>query len=278
MRKNLFLFAILFLGFVSSIHAADVTTFEGEIQYRNFENHSSLIRRFSSGMAYNGARDIKIIMKGNKMHVIDESMHIHTIFLPDEDKVILYSDVAKKGLFTSYKEFVPTYYELFSPSKKTNQYSIKNMNERQYKDEKCSVYSGQIIITPEGTTNSTTTDAELWVSHKYKIDKCYLNYIYGIDVPGVVLKWSYKQEGKVPLLGKMSSYVASEIKNISERAVSDSEFEVPSDVSLKDSGSPFKLLGIYKENKKFLKKNKMYPTDADKDNEVTYKIDEEWDF
>ena len=42
--------------------------FEGALLYRNYEFHSSIIRKYSYGRAYNGERSIKVIMKGGKIY------------------------------------------------------------------------------------------------------------------------------------------------------------------------------------------------------------------
>lgn len=71
--------------------------FEGMLLYRNYEFHSPVIRKFSFGNAYNGERSVKVVMKGNKIHIVDESLHMHTIILPDANIGYIYSDVAKQG-------------------------------------------------------------------------------------------------------------------------------------------------------------------------------------
>src|SRR5574344_1425733 len=83
MKKYLF-FIFLILG--TSLNAQDKQGFEGEIVYRNFENHSATVRKLSGGVASNGARSVKVIIRGENMHLYDESMHIHTLFLRKENK------------------------------------------------------------------------------------------------------------------------------------------------------------------------------------------------
>ena len=76
----------------------------------------------------------------------------------------------------------------------------------------------------------------------------------------------------------MNSFVASEVQEIKERLVSDDEMSVPKNYEIKVSDSPFKVVGLMKDTKKYLKKKKMYPGDAEKDLDVTFKIEEEWEF
>ena len=275
------LLTVLTLCVVLFMNAQEKKSFEGEMTYRNFENHNNLVRKFSKGMAYNGARDMKIIIKGYNIHIIDETMHMHTLLLPNENKAIIYNDLLKRGQQFPFSEYVDSYLSAFSPNTRqvstvtipAPEYTIVDTGQKkEYKGEECRIFKGQVIANKGGTT----TDVELWVSDKYSIFKCYWYFLNGIQVPGVVMKWTYDLKGKVPMMGKMSSYVASEAKDVIEREVSADEMQVPKGYKIVVSKSPFKVLGLYGDTKKYLKKNKMYP--GDEDTEVTYQIDDEWDF
>lgn len=278
--RIVFFVTLLFSIFVLPISAQSENFFEGEIMYRNFENHNKLVIKFSKGMAYNGARNVKVIMKGYNIHIIDESLHMHTLLLPNEDKAIIFNDLLKRGQQFPFSEYVNNYLTSLSPENRTvsgviisSTSTIKDTGEtKEYKGQICNIYRGQVI----SNNGSATSDVELWVTSKYDIYKCYWYFLNGIHVPGIVLKWTYDTKGKVPLFGQMSSYVASEIKAINERDVAEEEMQVPSGYDIVVSKSPFKVLGLYKDMKKYLMKNKMYPTQLE--SEVTYKIDDEWDF
>lgn len=272
---------LILLLFSVSISAQ--TVFEGEINYRNFENNSKSVRSLSKGMAYNGARNVKVLVKGNKLHIIDESMHLNTLLLPDEGYAIVYNDLLKRGLKCSFLGYVQTYMSAYGPKTytpgQTKNYQVKQLEEtKTFNDETCEIHKGQLITSVSGSSNPATTNIEVWCSTKYTVDPVYQYYLYGIDVPGIAMKWTIDYQAKIPFVGKMSSYVASEVKSIIPRAIDDSEMQIPSDYELKETDSAFKMLGIYGDTKKYLKKNKMYPGDADADTEVTYKIEEEWDF
>ena len=265
---------------VQSGYAQEDNYFEGEIAYRNFENHNKLVLKLSKGMAYNGARDVKILMKGANMHIIDESLHMHTLLLPEENKAVIYNDLLKRGQEFPFNAYVNTYLSALSPNDRViNGMTIpasstvgNSGNVKEYMDQSCDIYSGKISANNGGVT----TDVELWISPNYSIYKSYWAFLNGIEVPGIALKWVLDQKGSVPILGKMSSYIASEVKELTERPIADEEMQVPADYNIVASTSPFKVLGLYKDMKKYLTKNKMYPTQQE--SVVTYKIDDEWEF
>lgn len=281
--RLILLFTIISYAFSLAGYAQSKKHFEGEIVYRNFENHNKLVRKLSKGMAYNGSRTVKVLLKSYNMHIIDESLHIHTLLLPDENKIIVFNDLLKKGQAFSFGTYAESYLSAYSPDPRNisgqileNEYSVKKTSKTDYMGQSCDIYKGQ--ITAKTGAGGAVCNAEIWVSPQYTIYKSYWYFLNGIQVPGIALKWTTDQHGKVPLLGTMSSYVASEVKEIKERSIADEEMQVPSDCQIVTSDSPFKILRLYKDTRKYLKKNKMYPADAEEDTEVTYKIEEEWDF
>lgn len=271
--------AMLLMGSIATFAQKQ---FEGEINYRNFENYSKPVRKFSKGMAYNGARNVKVLIKGNKMHIIDESMHLNTLLLPDEDRVIIYNDLLKRGLQCSYGNYTTTYMSTYSPKPnvvgQTKDYKVEITGKKNtLLGHVCGNYKGTVTAKTSASSPAVTT-VDVWYSTEYEVNPIYNFYLYGIESPGIAMKWTIDQHSKVPLFGTFDSFIASEVKSITQREVDDSEMQIPSDYELKVTDSPFKMLGIYGDTKKYLKKNNMYPGDADTDKDVTYKIEEEWNF
>lgn len=274
------IFSVLML-FVS-LSTFSQTVFEGEINYRSFENHSKMVRKFSKGMNYNGARNVKVIIKGNKMNILDESLHLNVLLLPDEDCCIIYNDLLKKGLKCSFSNYTLSYMSSFGPkcinSTQTKEYSFEPTGETgTFTGEKCKRYKGLTKLIVSNMEPSTVT-SDVWCATKYKVDPIYQYYLNGLGVPGIAMKWTISSHAKVPIIGKMDTFVATEVKSIIPRKVDDSEMQIPSDYELKETDSAFKMLKIYGETKKYLKANNMYPADAESDTEVTYQIEESWDF
>lgn len=279
--KHLLLYAVMLL--TGSITAFAQELFEGEINYRNFENHSKATRKLSKGIAYNGARDIKVIIKGYKMRIIDETMHLNTLLLPDEGYVIIYNDLLKRGLQCSYSDYTTTYMSGLGPKPtiagQSKEYKVDITGEaRTLHGHVCGNYKGAITTRADAALSPNVTNVDVWYSTKYKVNPVYNFFLGGLESPGIAMRWTTESHGKVPLFGSIDSFVATEVKSIILREVDESEMQVPSGYELKETDSPFKMLGLLGDTKKYLKKNKMYPTDADVDTDVTYRIDEEWDF
>src|SRR5574344_1207335 len=276
--KRIYILIILICSFFM-LSAQDKEFFEGELLYRTFENHSEVVLKFSKGVAYNGARNTRIIIKDANIHRIDESLHIHTLLLPTRNKAIIYSDLLKKGLEFSYDDFTSTYLATFSPQKSNQDSHIENTmiltrDKRRVLNELCDIYKGQYNVGD--SDNKINSDIDVWVIPKYKVFKSYWATINGLHMPGIVAKYTYNQKGHVFLLGTLASYVASELKQITPREVSPSEIVVPNDCYIKTSASSNDLLDFHEQTTNYLKKHNMYPTQ--KNNDIIYKINENWDF
>lgn len=285
--KNVFIILISLLSISFIVNAQDSSMFEGELVYTNFENHSKIVRKLSSGMAYNGVRNIRVIIKNNAdIHMIDETLHMHTLLLASRNKAIIYNDLIKEGQEFSYSAYVSTYLDVFAPDASSSDYHVeynlgKTGETKEHLEKKCVVYKGQYIkgvyATEYTPYTEVRTDLEIWaIAGDYSVYKSYWHTINGLQIPGYVAKYTYNQNGSLPLFGKLSSYVASELKEMNARKVTDEEMSVPEGYKIKVSNSPFKVLKLYKRSTKYLKKNNMYP--SQKDSEVTYQIDDKWDF
>jgi hypothetical protein len=252
------------------ISAQSNNYFEGDMVYRNFENYSKLTRKLASGSVYNGAKTVKIILKGVNVHIIDETSKMHTLLLPNEDKAIIFCDYIKKGQQFKYSEYVDRYMSTFSSDRNVS--TVKDIGEqKKLMGQDCERYKG--VITDNDVA---VCDVELFISSKYNVHESYYSFLNGIQVSGIVMKWTWNHSLSMPLFGKMKSYVASEVKEIHERPVSDDEMKVPEGYEIKISSSPFKFLGLFKANNKYMKKNKLYPDQ--KDSDVTFSVDNDWNF
>lgn len=52
---------------------AEIGCFEGEIIYETFENYSDWIRKMANSVYVDGVHKMRLLVKGNKMHLIDET-------------------------------------------------------------------------------------------------------------------------------------------------------------------------------------------------------------
>lgn len=255
-----------------------VHVFEGMLLYRNYEHHNAVVRKFSAGQAYNGERTVKVTLRENSAHIVDEDMHIHTIVIPEEDKVYMYSDVSKKGFVANGNEFLKKFFSGNNPditpapdTEKSSSLQTTGI-QKKYKGDQCQVYAGQITVN-----DNLLTDVEMWYSDRLLANKSYRQLFNGLPVPGIVRKGIISQTGKLPLLGSLRSTVACELVALTECKVSDAEFAPPQDITIEPYTKDTQLHSFYKNSSKALKKAKLYPEQV-KTKEIDYKIGQEWNF
>lgn len=266
--------------------------FEGVLVYHSLENNSKSNIRLSQGLAYNGVRNYEIIIKGDNMHIQDLSMHLHTIVNLEKDSVYFYSDVTNRGIRYEAKQYIEKLMMQYSPDYmevagymtiatseqsvekvKVNDYRIVKLDEqRDYMGMQNDVYRGPIVC------RTITTDFEVWAAPDFEITPTIKYFLNGIEFKGLPTKYVWDSKGQVPLIGTLSSYSANELQSINPRPVADAEFLPPANCALENDDTGIKRIRITKDNTKYLKKNKMYPTDAEVVSDVQYKIDDEWDF
>lgn len=251
------------------------TTFEGALLYRSYEYHSGVVRRFSNGRAYNGERTTLVKMRGQDVHIIDETMHLHTLIVPAEGRMYLYSDVLPWGL-QGDQQYLQQFCGLYDPDynhpdmPKTSTLKVTG-DEVTYKGDRCGVYRGQIKMGDSGET-----DVELWFSPRLKGNVNYKYFVWGIPVGGVIRKGIISNTGSVPLLGKLKSTIAMELMALTGYKVPASEMRPPSNIEIKNVD--VKLLNkFYDENTKALKKAKMYPKKLSS-KDAKLQLQQQWDF
>lgn len=252
--------------------------FEGVLEYVAFENHSKKVINISKGTAYNGARHTTVFVKGKKVHIIDQSMHIHTILLPEEHTVYYYSDVICSGLKLNYEKYVGLYLSSFDPQAEAGR--MNEMKNNVSKRGRKATFDGHDCEVYEGTQTVKfgTNTIEVWSDECISVPNAIRSVIWNLPFSGLPIKYTVSQQLKAPIIGKLSSYMAGELTNMTAKEMSDSDFMPSSDIKIKESDSPFKILSLIKDNTKQLKKQGIYPTDAEKETDVTYKIEDEWDF
>ncbi|MGN1277515.1 MAG: LysM peptidoglycan-binding domain-containing protein [Floccifex sp.] len=249
--------------------------FEGALLYRNCEYHSNLVRKFSYGMAYNGERTVKIIIKGDLIHIIDLTMHVHNV-ISNNDKVYVYSDVTRNGIVSDahfLKQYMSSLDPDYSQSGLEKTSTLQSTAERvTYKGDECKVYKGALK-----TGDAAETDIEMWYSDLYIVPTNQKYLFYGLNPGGIVRKGIYSQNGYVPLLGKTHSTMATELIALTEYDVPINDINPPADIHFENFAKPSQLTAFYKENTKQLKKQKIYPTKMNT-KETQYLIRNQWDF
>ena len=251
--------------------------FEGALLYRNYEHHSKVIRKFSLGQAYNGERTVKVVVKDNAIHINDESMHMHTIVKPSENKVYIYNDVSNEGLTARAADYLQKYLSVYDPNvsieniKKTS--TLKSTGRSvEYKGDNCKTYEGQLT-----SGGNMQTDVEMWYSDKLSANSSYKYLFWGLPLNGIVRKGIISQSGSIPLMGKVKSTIATELVAMKKYRVSNAEMMPPSKVKMETLTSDKQLVQFYNNSTKALKKNNLYPK-IKKQKDVDYEITQQWDF
>lgn len=272
---------------VIPLFAQERKIFEGELHYKAFENIDRNAEKYSLGLSYNGSRRITILVKGNKTLYKDESIHMNALLDPDNNFITFYSDVIKQGIRFDYGRYVNTYLSVFA-SKGTSIYLKGNIIQMppliyRFETEKenfdflgynTDYIKGRIEYQASGVS------LEIYRTSKYLMPRStYAIQLYGIELDGLITKFTYQTDADLGLDGKrkLKGFSCMELQEAVERDVDDSEIIVPHDIVVENSTSVFKICKLCKRNEKQLKKLNMYPNQEVQD--VTYKIDDEnWDF
>lgn len=278
MKKNIVFLLFVLCLMAPSIVFAQQEAFEGVLEYVNFENHNKKVISLSKGTAYNGVRRTTVMVKGKNVHIIDQSMHIHTILLPEQHIAYYYSDVTCTGFKLNYERYVGSYLSALDPNSENSKFNEMKSDVKK-RGRKASVDGHECEIW-EGTQTLKygTNTLEVWSGESVSVPKDVRAIAFNLPFTGLPVKFTLSLQSKIPIIGKTSSYAAAELKSMTAKEMSDSDFMPSSDIKIKESDSPFKILSLIKDNTKQLKKQGIYPTDAEKETDVTYKIEDEWDF
>lgn len=280
--KKKIIVATLFCMWTLAINAQGSAPFEGKLSYRSLENHDKNTIKYSCGMAYNGARNSTFLIKGNKVLFKDECTCMCTLLDPDNNVTILYSELIGQGMQFDYESYAATYLASFS-EKGPSVLGRTMLKPSVYRFEttgKIADFQGETVKHIQGRIENTYagTSIDLYQVDSYNIPTTmYVAQMYGINMNGLITKFIWEQQNTGgAFIRELKSYVFAELTNIDNRPVDDSEFNIPQNIKINKSGSPFNVVALYKANAKYLKEHNMYPTQTA--NDVTYKIDEEWDF
>ena len=77
--KKLFLLTVLSLFTALTNRAQESTAFEGEIVYETYEQYSDYLLKMPQSIYFNGVHRVRLIVKGDMMHMIDETTGCHII-------------------------------------------------------------------------------------------------------------------------------------------------------------------------------------------------------
>lgn len=246
-----------------------------QLNYSIFTHANASTIRNSSGRIINGIGEQSVIVRGNDLHITDHTLHLHTILLPQKGIVYIYSDVMKRGLQIKYDYFVSLYMSGLarreaSGGYETREYQLTKGGTKKKDQHTCTVYSGHI------TTPSQQATVNLWETKEYGTSSTLRYLLDGIDVTGVPVRFVIERRGLTAYALNMGS-IAAELKSVERRNVSDEEMLPSSDIRISIASNANEANILWQDNLNYLKKNEMYPDDAEVESAVRYSIDDEWD-
>ena len=160
-------------------------TIQADVADQAFSMHSenNQSQTFMGSLLYSvrdkdGDHRLEVMVCGNDLHITDVDRHIHTVMLPFQGVVYVYSDLTRKGKKFNFQRYNAHYNSLYTPRRANRDrlgcdYDLK-LNERQqdYLDLKCNVYNGVI------SGNGQTTKTEIWAASEYNVPPV-LSYVFG---------------------------------------------------------------------------------------------------
>lgn len=289
----------MFVLFVLILSAINSFAFEGELRYRSMVNADEFMIAASRGLLFNGVRNQTVLIKGNKTLITDNTQYCQ-LYDGDNGKIVLYSLACKKGLRFDY-EFYRNFMATWSKDKRVIRINQKtsvelsptayNVEEYQLSEKYESYDMKAYKILIEHDNNNDSFDV-------YCIDQqmpsSYYDALYhGLSIEGnkLIVKFVLHSLMKLPEINGLAkkivskkvganvnnqpkSYECAELKKITVRNVSDDEFSIPNEISVRDSQNLLDLNNLLVEHWNALKKNNFQLEQK----QVEYEINEDWDF
>lgn len=246
-----------------------------QLNYSTFTHANPSTIRNSSGRVINGFGEQSVIVRGDELHITDHTLHLHTILRPQQDIVYIYSDVVKRGLQLKYDYYVSMYMTNLARREasggfETRNYQVSKTGTTKHEQYKCTTYSGKI------TTPSQQASVDLWECSDYGTSTSLRYLLDGIDVEGIPVRYVIERHG-LTSYALNSGSVAAELKSVEVRTVSDEEMLPSADIRITISNKSSDVVTLWQDNLNYLKKNDMYPADAEEEPSLRYTIDGEWD-
>ena len=277
---------MLLTGTFIQIKAQSNEKFEGEITFETYENYSDYILRMGNSIYFNGVHKMRLILKGDKMHLIDETTKCHVVVDNSVPSYVHFCDLTKTGMdfeknIGAMQLLSKGSIEVSGQAAPITSYTFAATDtKRNVMDRECTLDQGDINRNMGGMEQKYSVKAyisDIIAPEGYKW------HLFCLDTPGIALKYSYKYDGghiSIANVGELSIYYEADVTNITRRNVADEEFNIPNDYKIsKGAKNAFALMKYYKGIKKQLEKLGIKGESNDKKTTgVHYKTDDEWNF
>lgn len=285
MKKTLAFALALLLSQAVNITAQDSSTpFEGEIHLTSFANYCDYINKSGLVAGGNGIHRQKLVLKGDKGKLIDETTGIITIWDIPAGQYVTFIDDLKKGL--SYEKNIDAIlvlaprdtriYDKFDQKLTSN--TIADTGEKQeINGHACNEIKGTVVREQGGMQSKYGIKA--YYDPSIIMPPALIGATYGLEIPGMPMKWSHSYDGgHVPMAGELSYFMEVTVDEIIPRAVNDNEFTVPAYKMTKTS-NPMSMMGYLKNaNKHATKKIEEDKKAGNQDAYSSFKTTDEWDY
>ena len=304
--KKLFLLWLWCMTGSTMINAQN-NPFEGEIVYECFEQHPDLgwKPKKKTPNPNNGVHRYKCLMKGSKIHVIDETTGVHRIMDTETEQNVHFIPTAKMGI--DYEKAAGTEHDYgmypFGANPTGNTYKKKESTQTIL-NHPCTLYEGHIkgenfkrytvpIFNQVITIDATTTikgNVKAYESNNIIAPTCCKALFQGVDVKNVPLKLILKIDkattnSSSSQVVSQSTYLEFDAVQVTPRIIDDNEFEVPFtyDIFAEKlnweyfSSSNMKALKRFRKFSDEFEKHKA-ADDSQKSTGVHYRTGEEWNF
>lgn len=286
MNRSQIILSALLCTITSLCCAQGQIPFEGKMTYSSIVvcnglgNPGDKAFVYKGYYSYNGKHDKMVVFRNYDKHEYDLKLHTHYIYLVSQNRYIFYSDETKTGIECPLNR-------IFEIGASNEALGIEKTSTITKTDRKgnvfgtpCDIYEGSIITTDNGQKNTSDLVREIWISTQFGADSIF-NGCNIFKPTGLIMKDITTHKDKIKLVVTMKSnyYVSEIITDMEQRKVADSEFEVPSDVSIEKfrtvyaAQEPIRKISL--ATFKSLKKKGEDPREAP-DNE-TFELDQEWE-
>lgn len=285
MKKLCFAIVIALCSFVQQA-SAQSAPFEGEIVYETYENYSDYLLKMANSIYFNGVHKMRMIMKGSKMHVIDETTGVHIVADADAKSFIHFFESTKTGI--NFSNNIESQLVLINRDinyshtvGKLKQYGYADQNKKsELLGHTCSLFEGRIVRVMGGMDQ--TYDVKTLTADDIVAPAAMPYNLFGLEVKNLPLKWIYKYDGgHVGFgVGELSIYYEADVVEVKPREVADDEFTVPADYKISTkSMNALSLMKYYGGVRKEMEKKGIKGADnSQKTTGVHYKTDGEWGF
>lgn len=267
-------------------NASKTKYFEGVLTYESYQNNSKAAIRMSKGMMFNGTHEFILTVKDENIDLYDTYTHFHKVILGDKDMIYEFCDLTKTGVSMKYSDYFASLYD------KSKSQASWSFTETQQKKEILGLsfnkHNGVMKMDDKLSADMTRLNMtsnmkeSIYINTSYKFHKPYYSIFGNIDSYGLVGETEMESHVNIPIIGKMDTFGKMTLKEIKEKKVSLNDILPSDDIVIEhfENHSKYnsKLVKLYKESGKFLKKNKMDGKEKAKNEEVKYDTKDSWDY